>query len=76
MAKEAVVEEEVSDVSDDDDVRVNVQVLRKHVLSHCVGREQEAYDALRGLPLSGAVIHGKRCSHGDVQQAFGDSVQR
>ena len=62
--------------SDGDDVFGNVQFLRKHALPHCVGREQEAYDTLRGLTLPSTVIHGKCFSLGDVQQAFGDTVQR
>ena len=62
--------------SDGDYVIGNLQFLRKHVLPHCVGREQEAYDTLRGLILSGAAIHSKRFSLGDVQQAFCDTALR
>ena len=76
--EEEVVADEASDLSVGDDGVVvigNVQFLRKHVVPRCVGNEQQCYDVLRGLALSGTVIHGKCFSLVDIQQAFGDTVQ-
>jgi hypothetical protein len=76
--EEEVVEEEASDLSVAGvgvDVIGTVQLLRKYVVPHCVGKEQQHYDVLRGLALSGTAIHGKCVSRVDIQQAFGDTVQ-
>ena len=46
----------------------NVEFLGKHVLPYVGGRELQYLDALRGLV--GTVVHGKRFSLSDIQQAF------
>ena len=79
IIQEEAVEVAVSDLSAGDDgvvvVDGNVQFLRKHVAPGCVGKEQQCYDVLKGLALSGTAIHGKCFSLEDIQQALGDTVE-